>query len=112
MESDNIKYVSQLSANVKDILKDGLEEHEIIPLVFSLMKLVDKFTELKGEQKKSIVLETLNGYIEENIQDENKKEFIKKVVNVVVPQAINVLAKVNKRKLRSFVKKVMSSCKK
>ncbi len=112
MESDNIKYVSQLSANVKDILKDGLEEHEIIPLVFSLMKLVDKFTGLKGEQKKSIVLETLNGYIEENIQDENKKEFIKKVVNVVVPQAINVLAKVNKRKLRSFVKKVMSSCKK
>ena len=113
MESPNIKYISELSASIKDIIKDGLNENDIVPLVFTLMKALDKFQELKGVEKKGILLEFLNDYIENNVEDEDKKLFLKKIVSSVLPQAINLLAKMNKKKLKSFlkkVKKVLSSC--
>ncbi len=85
-----------VSSSIKDILKDGLDETDIVPLVFTLMKVMDKFKELKGVEKKTILLEFLNDYIDNNIQDEDKKLLLKKIVSIVLPQAINLLAKINK----------------
>jgi hypothetical protein len=114
MESPNIKYITELSSSIKDILKDGLDETDIVPLVFTLMKVMDKFKELKGVEKKTILLEFLNDYIDNNIQDEDKKFFLKKIVSIVLPEAINLLAKINKKKLKSMLKKLRNvfSCNK
>ena len=114
MESPNIKYITELSTSIADILKDGLDETDIVPLVFTLMKVMDKFKELKGIEKKTILLEFLNDYIDNNIQDEDKKLFLKKIVSIVLPQAINLLAKINKKKLKSMLKKLRNvfSCNK
>ncbi len=58
--------------------------------------------------------EFLNDYIDNNIQDEDKKFFLKKIVSIVLPEAINLLAKINKKKLKSMLKKLRNvfSCNK
>jgi hypothetical protein len=94
---------------LKKIVGDGkLTTTNIIITLVSLMQTVDGYADLKGEQKKAVVLEAIIHLIDETVQESDKASF-KQLVLLTLPSVVDNFVKLDKKKLKIKTKKVISS---
>ena len=94
---------------LKKIVGDGkLTTTNIITTLISLMQMVDGYADLKGAQKKAVVLEAILHLIDETVP-ENEKEQFKQLVLLTLPSVVDNFIKLDKKKLKIKTKKVFNS---
>ena len=68
------------------------------------MQIVDKYVDLKGEQKKAVVLEAILQLIDSEIEDDSEKEKFKQFVLLTLPSVVDSFVKLDTNKLRIKIK--------
>ena len=89
------------------INEDDFNITKVIILVTNLMQAVEKYTELKGSEKKVIVL-----YVIERFIEATKNNTAKDVLNLakpMLPELIDTIMNVDKRKIKIRAKKLFDS---
>ena len=95
---------------LKKVVGDGkLTTTNVITILVNLMQTVDGYVDLKGVQKKAVVLEAILHLIEEEVQDETEKEQFKQLVLLTLPSVVDSFVKLDKKKLKIKTKKVISN---
>ena len=96
---------------LKKVVGDGkLTTTNVITILVSLMQTVDGYVDLKGAQKKAVVLEAILHLIEEEVQDVTEKEQFKQLVLLTLPSVVDNFVNLDKKKLKIKTKKVINSC--
>jgi hypothetical protein len=86
---------------VKKIIGNGkLSTSNVVRIVISLMQIVETYVDLKGEQKKGVVIEALLYIIDQEIKDEIKKEQFKQLVLVMMPAVVDAFVQLDRSKLK------------
>lgn len=94
-----------------DILQYGLSAENLLFLVTNLMQTVGKYKKMSGSDKKKIVIVLINDAIETRIEDKNLEDFLQLMVTNVVPDTIDLLVDISKKKYKfSKVSKIFSKC--
>ena len=94
---------------LKKIVGDGkLTTTNIITTLVSLMQMVDGYADLKGAQKKAVVLEAILHLIDETVPD-NEKEQFKQLVLLTLPSVVDNFIKLDRKKLKIKAKKVFNN---
>ena len=90
--------VDAISKSLDDSIKD-LSLDNIIDLVPQLIKCVDKYNDLKGVEKKQLVVELINHFIDitDGFGDD---AIIDPILKQIVPSVIDNLIKVDKKQLK------------
>ena len=90
--------VDAISKSLEDSIKD-LSLDNIIDLVPQLIKCVDKYKKLKGVEKKQLVIELINHFIDitDGFGDD---AIIDPILKKIVPSVIDNLIKVDKKQLK------------
>lgn len=98
--------VDAISKSLEDSIKD-LSLDNIIDLVPQLIKCVDKYKKLKGIEKKQLVIELINHFIDitDGFGDD---AIIDPILKKIVPSVIDNLIKVDKKQLK--LKKKLPFC--
>jgi hypothetical protein len=98
--------VDAISKSLDDSIKD-LSLDNIIDLVPQLIKCVDKYKKLKGIEKKQLVIELINHFIDitDGFGDD---AIIDPILKKIVPSVIDNLIKVDKKQLK--LKKKLPFC--
>ena len=98
--------VDAISKLLEDSIKD-LSLDNIIDLVPQLIKCVDKYKKLKGIEKKQLVIELINHFIDitDGFGDD---AIIDPILKKIVPSVIDNLIKVDKKQLK--LKKKLPLC--
>lgn len=98
--------VTKLYEETKRLLHGGkLTPANIIIIVINLMKIVENYADLKGPQKKQVILEAINMLINDtndNVEDAND---LMMLVKMTLPSVIDVIISVDRKNLRIKVKK-------
>lgn len=103
----------RLYKSLEDIITNNdLSLGNITDIVVSLMIIVDRYPELKGSEKKRLILQVLEKYVMEHIPtDTGTQKDLVFFIRMVLPSTIDVIIQVDKRetivkeilKKRSFV---------
>lgn len=94
-----------------DILQGGLSAENLLFLVANLMQTAGKYKKMSGSDKKQIVVILINEAIETQIDDEILEDFLQHMVTNVVPDAIDLLINVSKKKYKfKQISKAFSKC--
>lgn len=94
---------------IKDVIKNGeLTRSNVVFILLTLMKSVEKFKNITGIQKKAIVLDVLNTFIDENISDLTEASELKLLVQLTIPSLIDTLVSIDTKEIKIKLKK---SCK-
>lgn len=108
METDNLK-------NVIDNLYDEILEvrngekltlSNGVSFCVNLMQLVEKYTNFSGSQKKQIVIDVINKIIEVQVDDVNLEKDLINFSNSVLPNTIDIIVSVDRKKLVIKTKKI------
>jgi hypothetical protein len=98
--------VERLYEEVKRLLYGGkLTPTNVVIILVELMKIVDGYPELKGAQKKQVLLEAINMLIDDqhdNVEDSNN---LKMIVKMTLPAVIDVAVSIDKKQLKIKAKK-------
>ena len=96
---DNISQI--LYDNLKEILDDkNITKDNILELLIELMCSIEKFNnQLKGVQKKYIIIDILKLYIR-NHYIETEQDFLLDTIDILVPKIIDIFISIDKKQLR------------
>ena len=95
---------------LKKVVGDGkLTTTNVITILISLMQTVDGYVDLKGAQKKAVVLEAILHLIEEEVQDATEKAQFKQLVLLTLPSVVDNFVQLDKKKLKIKTKRVINS---
>lgn len=89
------------------IKEDDFTTTKVITLTTSLMQAVDKYTELTGSEKKVIVLYVIERFTED--AENNTVKDILTVAKPMLPDIIDAIMNVDKRKIKIRAKKFLDS---
>jgi hypothetical protein len=89
--------------------EDDFTITKVITLTTSLMQAVDKYTELTGSEKKVIVLYVIERFIEDT--NNNTVKDILNTAKPLLPDIIDTIMNVDKRKIKIRAKKLFESIK-
>ena len=93
------------------IFENGLSVGNILSLVANLMHTAGKYRTLSGKDKKQMVVILINEAIEDQIEDENLEDFLQMMVTHIVPDAIDLLVDVSKKKYKfKSISKIFTKC--
>lgn len=95
----------ELYESVKDLITEELNTAKVLGLVTNLMQFVDTYTGLSGEEKKDIVLQVIDRIIVDLPNDNALK-----LARPIIPDIINTIINVDKRKIKIKVKKIWKKC--
>lgn len=120
MSKENIKLILSGEKYI-DLLYNSLSksnflltQENITVVVINLMQLVDKYTELSGEEKKNIVIHVVKKIIKHEIDKdkiiEEEEKLMLTFVDIFLPSIIDTLVSVDKKKIAIKIKKTFSSC--
>jgi hypothetical protein len=94
-----------------DILQNGLSAENLLFLVTNLMQTAGKYKKMSGSDKKQIVVILINEAIKTQIDDEILEDFLQHMVTTIVPNAIDLLIDVSKKKYKfKQISKEFSKC--
>ena len=86
---------------VKKVVGDGhITPNNVINILFDLMRVVDGYVDLKGAQKKAVVLEAILRLIDAEVEDETNKEQFKQLVLLTLPSVVDTFVKLDTKKLK------------
>lgn len=110
----------ELILKLKDLVSDKkLSTANIIEITNLLMQNVETFSNLKGPQKKELVIRTLGELVNDMIDDEGEenKSNLEKFIQQILPTVIDALIYADKKglfekgKIRKWVSKLVLCCK-
>ncbi len=81
----------------------------ITSVAVSLMKIVEKYPQLTGEDKKNMVIMVLKKFIEEFVHDEEEKVLLECIIETVLPSMVDMFISLDKN-IESIAKKKFASC--
>lgn len=88
---------------------EKLTEANILHIVLQIMKIVDKYPELKGEEKKQIIIDVLKKYVNENAEEERKATLLT-LIDLTLPVAIDTFIALDKSEMVIKFKKKVRTC--
>ena len=98
--------VSRLYDEIESMI-DGkkIDAASIISIATLLMMTVEKYSDVKGIQKKEIVLAVLRKVVEEKIDDADERSSVLFLIEQTVPPVIDALVAVDKGQLKIKIQK-------
>lgn len=104
------KLVEELYNNLSKIIGEkNITTGNILPLVINLMKMVETYPNLSGEEKKNLVTQVLIIFARKNIKGETQTEIIR-FIDLFLPSVINSIISVDKNEIIINAKKSVSKC--
>ena len=95
------KAITRLYDELKDVVGTrSIDKENVVGIVLSLMKLVEKHDDVKGEQKKNLIIYVLNCFINDTVSDKNEAEVITGIVNFTLPTVIDTIVSIDKKELK------------
>lgn len=99
---------------LKDILetlldKELLTSNNILDILLNLMIAIEKFENIKGEQKKNVIIQVFNIYLEDKDDVSNE---LKELVKFLLPKIIDTFISIDKREVKIKVSKCLKITKK
>lgn len=106
--------LDELYAYAKSIINSkNITPAVMIDLMNRLIQIVEKYKNLTGQQKKMLVVDTLNKIINENVNDDMDKQNLMLLINAVLPHVIDsVVSAINgdMKFIKDIHKKCFSKC--
>lgn len=100
---------NKLYEEVKVILGTGtISSSNVVAVLLSLMQLVENYTDVKGVQKKAIILDVLNHIIEDQIENVDEAMNLKLLVQMTLPSVIDTFVSLDKKEISIKFKKTCS----
>ena len=87
---------------------EKLTPSNVTIILVSMMQVVEGYTDLKGPQKKAVILDAINHLIDDQVQDPNDKNVLQILVRATLPTVIDTLVSIDRRELSIKVKKVFN----
>jgi len=84
-----------------------IEADVILSIVVTLMQIVDRYPDLKGIEKKLVVIGVLIRYVEENVEDEKTRGDLIMFINLVLPNVIDTFIAIDRRELKIKTEKCL-----
>ena len=101
-----VESVNKLYNELSNILKGNkLTTINAISIVISLMKIVETYDNLKGEQKKQIILQVLTMFIEDSVHDDDELNELNSLIEILLPIIIDTVISIDKKEIQIKVKK-------
>ena len=98
--------VSRLYDEIETMINGKkIDAASIISIATLLMKTVEKYSDVKGIQKKEIVLAVLRKVVEEKIDDADERSSVLFLIEQTVPPVIDALVAVDKGQLKIKIQK-------
>lgn len=102
--------VDNLYRELKQLLNGSkLTEGNVVSILISLMRFIDTFPNLKGYQKKLVILEAMNIMIDDQyVRDDadiEHGENLKTLVSMTLPGVIDAFVEIDKKKIQIKIKK-------
>lgn len=87
-----------------------LSPDKLISVTISLMQYVDKYKNLSGPQKKSLVCNVLKQFIEDKVTNDDAKTILLVVINTTLPTVIDSVISIDKKQLKIKATKILREC--
>ena len=104
----------RLYQKMQEVAKNGVTSRNITGIVLTLMQSVQTIGNLNGPQKKEIVIDVVNKFISENINNESVKHDLQIFTNLTLPPLIDEFVALNNRetriKFKNCIRKIISRC--
>lgn len=102
--------INQLYNSLLNIIKDNHITTETIVLIsVNLMQIVEKYPNLSGIQKKLTVIYVLKRYVEYHLDGQNKENLMI-IIDSVIPQVIDAIIAVDKKKIVINITNCFKKC--
>ena len=105
-------YIDKLYIEIMNVIeKNNIEITDIVGVTINMMKIVDKYKNINGVQKKNLILHILGKLIDDKIEDEQLVNNLKFIINMTMPFVIDTFISIDKRELIIKMKKRCSKYK-
>lgn len=114
-----VKIVDKLYIELKKILrseKDGeiatITPENIITIALNLMQVVETYRELKGVEKKQLIINTLKKFIDDEMKgkDPEYRLLILSIVNTTLPIAIDAFISIDTKQIQIKITGYLKTC--
>ena len=109
-----INTFESLYEHVKSIHSDKITASNIVVIVTELVQLTEKYKQLTGNQKKTLVINVVKKLVNTQVENENDKKTLNTIIDLTLPtvidnlvNAINGDLKFDKEKAKSFFRKYL-----
>ena len=100
--------INNLYAQTEQIIGGNLTLENMFGVLVNLMQVVEHYKEIKGIQKKQLILLVLNKYINQHIVLEGDALLLKNLVQKSLPMVIDTIVSIDKKELAIKIKKCRS----
>ena len=103
--------VENLYRELKQLLNGSkLTEGNVVSILISLMRFIDTFPNLRGYQKKLVILEAMNIMIDDQYKDDPEHCLnLKTLVSMTLPGVIDAFVEIDKKKINIKIKKSINN---
>lgn len=99
----------RLYEEIKNILGRGkITSANMVAVLLSLMQIVENYSDVKGVQKKAIILDALTHIIDDQIDDTQEAMNLKLLVQMTLPSVIDTFVSLDKKEISIKLKKTCS----
>ena len=114
-----VKIVDKLYIELKKILRSEKEgeiatitPENIITIALDLMQVVETYQELKGVEKKQLIINTLKKFIDDEMKgtDPEYKKLILLIVNTTLPIAIDAFISIDTKQIQIKITGYLKTC--
>ena len=106
-----LKLVEKLYKKLMTKMDFELSPENITTYLVTLMQLVESITTLKGQDKKNLVIQTMEFLIIERIADDNVyRQQLSLLVKLTIPELIDTIVSIDRKELKIKIKNIFSNC--
>ena len=96
----------RLYEDLKVIIGTGkISAANMVSVLISLMQLVETYDDVKGMQKKAVILDALRHIIDDQIEDAQEAANLKLLVQMTLPSVIDTFVSLDKKEMTIKLKK-------
>ena len=107
IEDSNVKALYNQLNNLLHGQK--LTSSNIVTITLHLMQFVEKYPNIKGSQRKKIVIQVLKQFVADKVDDPTEEENILLIIQMTIPSLIDTIISVDKGEIAIKTKKCCES---
>jgi len=96
--------VDELYNSIKSLVNDELDITKLMQITTTLMQVVETYSELKGQEKKGLILQVIDK-ISEELPEGTAKDVVK-TTRPIIPNIIDTVISVDKGELKIKAKRI------
>lgn len=112
-----IEMIDKLYKELKKIIiyeeeTPQITSENIIIIALNLMQIVETYQELKGIEKKQLIINTLKKFVNDEIKDEKPeyKKLLLTIIDTTLPAAIDAFISIDTKQLQIKMKAYLTKC--